>query len=295
MSETILVTGATGQLGQRVVHHLLETQGVAPESLILLSRDPGKLSDLSARGVQARIGDFDDAASLGQAFDGADRILIISTDAVGEPGKRLRQHLAAVSAAATAGAHIAYTSMLAPEPGNPVLLAPDHYGTEQAIKETGRPYTIFRNGWYQENLLMTLPQAIKMGTLYTSAGEGRTSHIAREDVARAIAASLASGSTESITYQLTGPEALTATDVAALAGEVAGKQIPVVNLTDEQLLEGIKAAGVPEGFARLLVSFDANARTGSNSLVTDDVATLSGQQPLPLRAFLESSKAALIA
>lgn len=66
MSETILVTGATGQLGQRVVHHLLETQGVAPESLILLSRDPGKLSDLSARGVQARIGDFDDAASLGQ-------------------------------------------------------------------------------------------------------------------------------------------------------------------------------------------------------------------------------------
>lgn len=294
MSETILVTGAAGHLGRRVVHHLLETRGVSPDRLILLTRDPSKLAELGAKGVQLRAGNFDDVVSLGKAFEGAGRILIISTDALDEPGKRLRQHLAAVSAAAAAGAHIAYTSMLAPEPGNPVLFAPDHYGTEQAIKETGRPYTIFRNGWYQENLLMTLPQAIKMGTIYTSAGEGRTSYVAREDVARAIAASLASGSTDSATLQLTGPEALTIAEIADLTGEIIGKQVPVVNLTDEQLLVGIKSAGVPEGFARLLVSFDANTRAGSNSAVTKEVESLSGQPPQSVRAFLEASKPALL-
>lgn len=141
---------------------------------------------------------------------------------------------------------------------------------------------------------MTLPQAIKMGTIYTSAGEGRTSYVAREDVARAIAGALASASTGSTTYQLTGPEAFTIQEVAALAGDIIGRQIPVVDLTDEQLLEAIKSAGVPEGFAQLLVSFDANARAGTNSFVTADVEALSGQPPQTVRVFLEGCKAVLL-
>ena len=144
MSQTILVTGASGQLGRAVVRHLLESQGVAPASLIAVTREPAKLADLAARGVTVRTGDFKAADTLPAAFAGADKILIISGADIGQ---RLPQHQAAVAAALEAGAsRIAYTSMPNPEPGNRVLFALEHFGTEQAIKETGLPYTIFRNG-----------------------------------------------------------------------------------------------------------------------------------------------------
>lgn len=296
MSETILVTGASGHLGRGIVHHLLDTQQVPPQRVIAATRDPDKLADLAAQGVGVRAADFDDEAGLVQAFDGADRVLIVSTDAVGEPGRRLGQHKAAVAAAVKAGVkHLAYTSMPRPEPGNPVLFAPDHHGTEQAIVATGLPATVFRNGWYQENLLMTLPQALASGTWYTSAGDGRTAFVARDDIARAIAGSLAAGGNHSAVHTLTGPEALTNAEIAVLASEVTGRPVEVVNLDDEALAEGLKAAGVPEAAVPLLVSFEANTRAGGLADVTADVETLSGKKPQSLREFLEANKAALLA
>ncbi|WP_159589980.1 SDR family oxidoreductase [Chelativorans xinjiangense] len=295
MTETLLVTGAAGQLGRRVLHHLLETQNVPAGRLVATTRDPSKLADLAAKGVTVRAASFDDETSLVKAFSGVDRVLVISTDALDEPGKRFRQHKTAVAAAVEAGVgHLAYTSMPKPEPGNPVLFAPDHYGTEQAIKATGLPYTIFRNSWYQENLMMALPQALKTGKWFTSAGDGRTAHIARDDIARAIAAALASGSKESATYLLTGAEALTNAEIAALAAAVTGKPIEAVNLSDEALTEGMKAAGVPEAFVPLLVSFDANTRTGGLAEVTADAEKLSGITPRPLKSFFEANKEALL-
>jgi NAD(P)H dehydrogenase (quinone) len=167
MSQTILVTGASGQLGRGVIRHLLESQGVAPASIIAVTRDTSKLAEFAANGITVRAGDFNDADALPAAFAGADKILIISGADVGQ---RLAQHTAAVDAAVKAGVkRIAYTSMPNPEPGNSVIFAPEHFGTEQAIKETGLPYTIFRNGWYQENLMLALPAAFASGSWYTSA------------------------------------------------------------------------------------------------------------------------------
>lgn len=294
MTETIAVTGASGQLGARVVHHLLETCNVPAGRIVAVTRDPTKLADLAAKGVDVRAGSFDDKAQTIAAFEGADRVLIISTDALDEPGKRLRQHKAAIAAAVKAGVgHIAYTSMPRPEPGNPVLFAPDHHGSEEAIRATGLPYALFRNSWYQENLMMALPQALATGQWYTSAGDGKVAHVARDDIAEAIACSLAAVGKESATYTLTGPEALTTAETAALASEVTGKPLAVVNLTDEQLAEGMKAAGVSDFMIPMLVSFDANTRAGGVSDVTGDIEKLTGHKPAPLRAFLEASKAAL--
>jgi NAD(P)H dehydrogenase (quinone) len=295
MTETLLVTGASGQLGRSVINHLLDSLEVPPRRIIATTRNPENLADLAARGVTIRAADFDDAASLKAAFKGADKVLIISTGEIDlANGKRLRQHENAVAAAKKAGvSHLLYTSMPNPEPVSPVLFANDHYGTEQAIKASGIAYTIFRNGWYQENMFMALPQAIASGLWYTSAGDGRIAHGARDDMAAAIAAGLAAVANESKTYTLTGPQAYTTAEIASLVSEVTGKPLHVVPVSDEALTEGVKAAGVPEDFARIIVSFDANTRAGRIAMVTDAVETLSGRKSKTLKQFLEANPAAL--
>lgn len=293
MTGKLLVTGASGKLGAAVVHHLLDTFHVPASSLIAGSRDPARLADIAARGVETRAVDFDDAA-LAEGFAGADRVLIISTDALDAEGTRLRQQLAAVAAAKSAGvSHIAYTSM--PNPGEAkVLFAPDHKGTEDAIKATGLGYTIFRNSWYMENLMMTLPQALAMGQWFTSAGTGRIAHIARDDLARAIAASLAKDASENATYTLTGPAARTTEDIAALVSKVTGKPLAVVHVSDEQLAQGMEGAGVPAPMVPTLVSFDTNTRDGKVDIVTDDATALSGSGATSLEDFLTTVKPALL-
>ncbi|TKT80088.1 SDR family oxidoreductase [Aquamicrobium sp. LC103] len=295
MSDKLLVTGASGQLGRLVLHHLLETQKVRPQRIVAASRDTSKLAEFTAKGVEVRKADFDDETSLPAAFEGIDRVLIISTDAVGEPGKRLRQHLAAVEAAKKAGvAHILYTSMPKPDAGSPVTFAGDHRETEESVKATGIPYTIIRNSWYQENLLGSLPQVVSSGKWYSSAGDGRVSHVARDDTAAAIAAALASSTNESAIYTLTGPTSFTTAEIAAQVSEATGKPIEVVKVSDEALAEGIKAAtGLPAPVVNLIVSFDTNTRLGRVDFVTDDVRKLTGREPASLRAFLNANKASL--
>lgn len=289
----ILVTGASGHLGRLVIKHLIDSQTIQPSDIVAGSRDPAKLADLQALGVEARRVDFDDQASLTAAFAGIDRLLIISTDELGMPGKRLTQHTAAVNAAKAAGVgRLFYTSM--PQPDDSLItFSGDHLGTEMAIKASGLAYTLFRNGWYMENLFMSLPQALAGGTWYTSAGTGRIAHIAREDIARAIAAGLAEPAADSVTYTLTGDTAYTTEEIAALVREVTGKPLAVVNLSDEQLSQGMAAAGVPAPFIPTFVSFDANTREGKIAMVSPDAETLSGVKRTSLKAFLEANRAAL--
>lgn len=290
----LLVTGATGQLGRRIVANLIEREGVAPADIIAGSRNPTNLSECAANGIETRKIDFDDPA-LADAFAGVDRLLIISTDALGQPGKRLSQHKAAVAGAQAAGVgHILYTSM--PKPDVSVIpFAPDHLGTEQAIAATGIGYTILRNGWYMENLFMALPQILASGQWFSAAGDGRNAHLTRDDCARAAAAALAANTTESRTYTLTGPKALTTRAVAELASAVSGKPISVVPVTDEQLVQGMIGAGLPEPMAQLFASFDRNAREGHFDIVTGDVEALTGVAPTPLRAFFDTNRSALSA
>jgi NAD(P)H dehydrogenase (quinone) len=228
------------------------------------------------------------------AMKGADRALIISHEFADE--KRLARHKAAVQAAKDAGVgHIVYTSMPNPDAESPVPFAGDHRGTEEAIKATGIPYTILRNAWYMENLLNALPPAIKSGTWYSASGEGRVTHVTREDCARAAAGALLAGGDESRTLTVTGPDALTAREIAAIASEVTGKPITVVDVTDEQSVAALKQAGLPEPVARLVASFDTNTRLGRIGTVTDTVEQLWGSKPEGVRAFITEHRAALSA
>lgn len=292
MSETILITGAAGQLGQGVIQHLIETYKVPAGSIVAATRSPEKLSELAAKGVQTRKADFDDAASLETAFAGIDRLLIISTDSLDTPGKRLAQHKAAVAAAIKAGIkHIAYTSMPAPD-DSLVTFAPDHLGTENAIKASGLAYTIIRDAWYHDNYLMGMPHNLHGGKWFTSVADGKLATISRDDCARAIAAALASGTADSATYTLTGSKSLGAKDIAAIFADVTGKPLDVVPVTDEQLGQGLRGAGLPDFVADMLVSADANIRAGKFDLVSGDFKKLTGGEPQSLKDFVVANKAA---
>jgi len=295
MSDTLLVTGASGHFGQRVLAHLLDTLKVQPSRIIALTRKPAGLAALAARGVIVRGADFDDASSLKTAFAGAHRLLLISTDAIDRPGHRLAQHSNALVAAEAAGVkHVVYTSMPLPE-GSPLLIAPDHEGTEKALAAGPMSWTVLRNCWYMENLFLSLPPALASGQWYSAAGEGKVAYIARDDLARAAAVALASTDTGKATLTLTGGEAFSAEEVALKVAAAVGRPLAVVHVPLEGLIQGMVAAtGWPEALATVFASFDTNTKAGRVGMVTDDYRKLTGTSPVKFDAWLASNKTALL-
>lgn len=289
---TLLVTGASGHMGRRVVELLLEAQA---GTIIAATRSPEKLADFARQGAMVRQADFNDPASLSAAFAGVDRLLFISTDAVGEPGLRLKQHQTAVKAAAEAGvSHVIYTSLVNPEPDSPVLIAPDHYGTEQALAASNLNWTVLRNNIYAEVLVPTLSQAVQTGQLFSAAGEGKTAYVTREDCARAAAAALASDFNGRRTLDITGPEALSRADLAAIATHLTGKPVTYVLLELEAMIQGMINAGLPRFVADMLASFDTGIAQDKFSAVSHAVQELTGRQPIRVADFLAAQKSALL-
>ncbi len=289
----ILVTGASGQLGQATIRHIIETYHVPASSIVAASRDTAKLSDLAAKGIETRAADFDDAGSLEKAFTGIDTLLVISTDALAVPGQRLTQHRAAVEAAKKAGVkHLAYTSMPNPDKSL-VSFAPDHLGTEQATKASGLPYTIIRNAWYFDNYLHSAPHNLSTGQWFTATQNGKVSNISRDDCARAAAAVLAKGKAENKTYTITGSQAETTAQIAETISQAAGKPLAVVQVSPADLKKGIEGAGLPGFVADMLVSSEENVAAGNFDIVTTDYETLTGEKPQTAVAFFEAHKAAL--
>jgi NAD(P)H dehydrogenase (quinone) len=288
---TLFVTGAGGHLGRRVVELLLEHRA---GKIVAGTRKPEKLADLAARGVEVRHADFEDQKGLEEALAGVDRVLIISTDAIDRPGRRLAQHKAAVAAAVSAGVkHALYTSMPNPET-SPVVFAPDHLGTEQALKASGLSYTILRMCWYTDFLIPTLAPAAASGKLMAATGQGGAPYVTREDCAQAAAAALASRDTNNKTWNVTGPDLVTYAELAKLASELTGRPVTFEAVTPEERAAQLIAAGTPEFIAKLLVSSQMAIALGKMGTPTTAVKELTGREPMSVREFLSSNRAALL-
>jgi NAD(P)H dehydrogenase (quinone) len=282
----ILVSGAGGKLGRRIVDLLVEG---GASHVIAGSRDPGKLT--VPTGVETRKVDFADAEGLDVAFAGIDQLLLISVDIIGEPRQKLQT--AAVAAAKRAGIkHILYTSLTNPGEGSPVILAPDHDVTERAIAATGADYTFLRNALYMENFLQALPPALATGQWYVAWGQGRSAHVSREDCARAAAAAVLAGPKGKQIIEVAGPQSLSAEEVAAIATEVTGRPVAAVQVDDAGLKAGMEGAGLPPPVADLLVSFEKGIRIGRAEAVSQ-VEALTGRPAISLKDFLTANKAAL--
>src|ERR1700691_2349376 len=289
---TLFVTGASGHLGRRVVELLLEKEA---GKIVAGTRKPEKLADLAARGVVVRQADFEDPKGLEAALAGADRVLIISTDAIDRPGRRLAQHKAAVAAAGAAGVkHAVYTSMPNPET-SPVVFAPDHLGTEQALAASGIGWTITRMCWYTEFLIPALAGAVASGQLIAATGQGGAPYVTREDCAQAAAAALASTDTSNRTWNITGPAVVTYAELANLASELRGGPVTYVPVDAAQRTAQLIALGTPEPIAKMLVSGQLAVAQGKMGVATTAVKELSGREPVSVREFLSVREEAPLA
>ena len=289
MSETLLVTGASGQMGRRVLELLLEA-GVAPASIIATTRTPDKLADFANRGITVRAADFDDPASLAAAFAGANRLLLISTDILDPSGRRLQQHRNAVSAAEAAGvSHVLYTSIVNAN-DTPDWVAHDHYGTEQALTASKMGFTSLRNNIYTEMLIGSAQRAASLGQWFSAGASGRVAYVTREDCSRAAAAALADSFTGRRILEITGPIAYSGDDLAALTTTITGQPVTYVPIPLESLIQGMEGAGIPRPIAEIYASFDDGTAQGKHALVSNAFEELTGRKPTSAAEYLIAHK-----
>jgi NAD(P)H dehydrogenase (quinone) len=283
VSTRIMVTGAGGALGRRVIGDLA---AAGHPELRAGSRHPARLADLVAAGVEVVPVDFDAPATLDAAFAGITRALIVSTDALSEPGQRRRQHAAALAAAVRAGVrHVAYTSMPDPARAAAIPFAADHAAMEAGLRASGLAWTSLRNSWYQENLLGYLPQIVRDGTWFTAAGQGRIAYVARDDAAAAAATVLAGDGAHGA-IDIAGPQALTVDALATVVGATLGRPLHVRHVDPATLRLEMARQGVHADTIAMVAVTEANQRASRFDVSAQPLATLLGRPPRMLDTFL---------
>jgi NAD(P)H dehydrogenase (quinone) len=280
------ITGASGSLGRATAELVLRT--VDPREVVLTTRTPQALADLADRGARVRRADFGDPRTLEAAFAGVERLLLISTDAV---GSRLDQQRAALAAAAGAGvSYVAYTSVPEPVSANPAVVVADHAGTERALRESGLRWTALRNNLYAHMQVSVVEQAAATGRLMTNSGSGAAAYVTREDCAAVAAEILTRGGYENQAVDVTGPEAVGALDLLRLARDLGGRDVELVDVDDHTFAVALGSAGLPEPVADLVTSFGAATRGGFLAGVSGVVADVTGRAPRPLADLVRTAR-----
>ncbi|EKS1843529.1 SDR family oxidoreductase [Cronobacter muytjensii] len=280
----IAITGATGQLGQRVINTLLKT--VAAQNIVAIVRNPAKAAAFAEQGVQVRAADYSDVAALTCALQGVEKLLLISSS---EVGQRVAQHRNVIEAAKAAGVQlIAYTSLLHAD-RSPLGLANEHVATENMLADAGIPYVLLRNGWYTENYLASVPPALEHGVFIGSAGDGKIASASRQDYADAAAKVLTLDNQAGRVYELAGDEAWTPGDLTALLSQTTGKNVVYQNLSEADSAAALTGAGLPEGFAALLADSDIGASKGGLFDDSHQLSALIGRPTTPLATSLRAA------
>ncbi|MFI5986564.1 SDR family oxidoreductase [Streptomyces sp. NPDC051555] len=283
---SIVVTGATGALGRLVLEDLLAT--VPASEIAAVVRNEAKAADLAERGVEVRVADYSDPASLEGVFRAGDRVLMISGS---EVGQRVPQHTAVIGAAKAAGvAQLAYTGIL----GGPEAdfdLAAEHRVTEQLILDSGLPHTFLRNGWYHENYTAQLGNVLEHGAVVGSAGEGRIASAARADYAAAAAAVVTGEGHLNKVYELSGDTSWSLAEYAAEVAAQSGREIAYAAVPADAHLDVLTGAGVPAGFAAILVDVDAAISRGRLAGTSGDLAKLIGRPTTPIATAIAAALA----
>jgi NAD(P)H dehydrogenase (quinone) len=284
----IAITGATGQLGRLVIAALIKK--IPASQIVAVVRNGDKAKDLAALGLQVRIADYNTPQNWDAALAGADKVLLISAN---EIGQRARQHRSVIDAAKRTGVKLlAYTSVLRAD-ASPLGLAVEHRETEKLIGSAGIPPVFLRNGWYTENYTAGIPAVLAAGALYGCAGSGRVSTASRIDYAEAAAAVLALPDQAGKVYELAGDKAHTHAELADEISRRAGRKIGYVDLTEAQYRDALRQAGLPEAYAALIADSDAAASKGALFDDQGQLGRLIGRPTTPMAAAVAAAMAGL--
>ncbi len=279
----IAISGANGQLGQLVIQHLVTL--IDKNQIVALVRNLDKATPLQALGVEVRQADYTQPATLQNALQGIDKLLLISSS---EVGQRLPQHKNVIDAAKQAGVKLlAYTSILDAQ-NSPLALAEEHKGTEAYLQESGLPHVLLRNGWYTENYLAGVIPALKNGVMIGAAADGKISSAARSDYALAAAVVLSSAEEQAgKVYELAGDESYTLSDLCATLSELSGKEVSYVNMPQAEYAKALAGTGMPQAFADILADSDVGAAKGGLFNDSHTLSKLTGKPTIPLKTMLE--------
>ena len=289
----LLVSGANGNLARSVIANLLRMTD--PANILVTTRDPtsANAQALAARGVTVRHGDFDAPETLGPAFAGATRALLISTYA--DNSERLRQNLAALAAAKAAGVqHILYTSFLA---AGPDALSEHsqrvHWPTEQAITASGLSYTILRHALYAEMLVGDLEDTLATGVLRRSVGTAACTYVARDDLGVSAATVLAGDHHENRILNETMERSYTGDEAAAAIARCFATPVRYEAVAAEDWPAYMTEKwGLPPALAASTIGTMRAIEAGQFDLVTGDYRTVTGRSPQSLDEFLAGVRAA---
>lgn len=281
----ILVTGATGQLGRRIVDQLVARRG-GTAGLAVSVRDPARAADLAERGISVRPGDFDQPAGLAAAFAGAEKIVLVSTD--GPREVRIAQHRNAIAAARRAGVgHIVYTSFIDVAADSPAEFAAVHRTTEADLAASGLKFTVLRNPLYADLLPMTVGAALATGVFQLPAGTGRASFVSRAELAEAAAAAVLAPALAKTVYELTGQATHDYSEVAAAIAKVTGKPVRYAAVSAADYTDALAGGGLPAWLAGALSTMYAAVAAGKFDRVSNDFAALVGHPPRPLACLVQ--------
>ncbi|MFC8428772.1 NAD(P)H-binding protein [Streptomyces sp. NPDC057253] len=282
----LIVTGATGQLGALVVERLLER---VPAGEVGVSvRDPERAADLAARGVRVRAADFTEPDGLKEAFEGAERVLIVST-AIRDGATATAANIAAVDAARDAGAErILYTSHQAASPTSLFPPMRVHAATEKHLEQLGVPFTALRNGFYAATLRSYVGTALETGTLAVPQ-DGPVSWTAHEDLADAAVAALTEDTPlDGITPPLTAPHTLDFAEVAAILGRTTGRTVTRVVMDDAAWTSTAVTDGMPRPLAEFLLTMFTAAREGEFAVTNPALETTVGHPARTVQDLVEA-------
>lgn len=286
----ILITGATGNIGRLTLRHLLKRRPA--RDLVGLARDPAKAKDLAAEGIEIRQGDYFDHAGLLRAFEGIEKVMLVSATAFSD---RNTQHANVITAAQQAGVnHIVYMPIIhkaGSASGLPQITEEDLY-VEERLKASGLIYTLVRHPPFLENIEMySGGNPVKSG-VRVPAGTGKAGFACREDLAEAHAVVLNENGHENKSYSLYGDPSVSFLDVAQILTEITGKQVPLHAVSDQDYIANLIAAGLPKPAAGFVLSWVDAVNAGEWDGQTGDLERLLGRKPTTPTEFLQASYAA---
>ena len=278
MASTILVTGATGTIGSEVVKALAAKSGVTVRVGV---RSAAKAEKLLAANVVPVDFDYDRPETIAAAVQGADRVFLLTP--FSENQVALAKAL--IDAAKGAGVkHIVKLSAIGADMEPGIQLGRWHREVEKLVEASGIAYTVLRPGNFMDNFINYSPPGPD-GNIYLPFGTGAVSYIDARDIAAVAAAVLTEESHYGKAYDLTGPEAVTMTDVAKAIGEASGRDIHYVDVPEEAASKAMLDMHMPRWMVDAMMELHGICKAGYAGGISPLVEKLTGQKPRSFAQF----------